>query len=389
MKRLAYLLADFPVLSETFVGDEIRAMRKQGHDVEVVMMRRSKGPAQPADELLADAATELCSLRTGLQVSDLRVLGGVRPALSFIRDQKRLPRRSLAYQALRLARHFNRTGVEHVHAHFAGGAAAHAIAAARLAGITCSFVCHGHDVYAEPEDLEVKLANADQVVAVCQDIADDLKTICASARISLVPCGVSPDKFSPALNGNHNDRLIFIGRLVEQKGISDILHALARIAQSARPKLDIVGQGPLEETLQKEVVRLGLKGWVSFLGRQTSDWFAANGPNYRALIAPFKTAPDGARDTGPIVIKEAMSMGVPVISTRYMGVKEMVTNQTGWLSEPGDPVQLADNILKACRMGKETRLAMGREARSRVETFFTLQYSSSRLSRIFETAHGA
>lgn len=384
MKRLAYLLADFPVLSETFVGDEIRAMRARGHEIEIIMMRRSTGPAQQADIILADTGTELASLPRKLAFADVALLSGVPAALAFVREQTRLPRLSLLHHAVRLARHFKATGTDHVHAHFAGGAAAHAIAAARLAGITCSFVCHGHDVYAEAEDLAVKLAYANRVVAVCNDMSHDLQGICPAAHISTIPCGISVEKFKPQDVGEHTERIIFIGRLVPQKGIADLFTALAQIEPTKRPKLDVVGEGPLEHDLKMQAEKLGLCDSVTFLGRQTSDWFALHGPRYKALIAPFRTAPDGARDSGPMVIKEAMAMGLPVISTRYMGVKEMVTDATGWLAEPGDTTKLAEYISVVSQLEAKARTAIGRAAREHVKSRFTLPQTSGQLSRLIE-----
>ncbi len=62
MKRLAYLLADFPVLSETFIGNEIRAMRRKGHEVLPLLMNLREGLAQPEDRLLAETSDQLRNL---------------------------------------------------------------------------------------------------------------------------------------------------------------------------------------------------------------------------------------------------------------------------------------------------------------------------------------
>ena len=243
MKRLAYLLADFPVLSETFIGNEIRAMERHGHTVMPIIMTRRTGAAQPEDIDLADRSTLLSSLTSGPRALYGSGLGAVSRAERFIREQKMLPALSLFYQGARIARFLKQNKIDHLHAHFAGGAAAHAIVAARLAGIKVSFVCHGHDVYGEPEDLNAKLNHADFVVAVCRDLANDLSAMAPVAKIVEVPCGTNPSRFMPRDNSEHNGRLLFIGRLVEQKGIDDLLTALAALPISERPRLDIVGDG--------------------------------------------------------------------------------------------------------------------------------------------------
>ena len=61
MKTIGYVLGDFPVFSETFVGDEMRAMAKRGHKVVPIVMRLRDGPAQTADRILARDARTLSS----------------------------------------------------------------------------------------------------------------------------------------------------------------------------------------------------------------------------------------------------------------------------------------------------------------------------------------
>ncbi len=330
MKRLAYLLADFPVLSETFIGNEIRAMRRKGHEVLPLLMNLREGLAQPEDRLLAETSDQLRNLPHGFEAMFRPSVTGASRALQFVLGQKRLPRASLLYQSWRIAQFFRDRRIDHVHAHFAGGAAAHALVAARLAGITCSFVCHGHDVYAEPEDLPLKLASADLTVAVCGDLARDLKTFSPRAKLVEVPCGIDPDRFRFRDQTTPNGRLLFIGRLVAQKGIDDLITALTLLSPDERPALDIVGDGPLRDTLQRQVKATGLRD-VEFLGPKPAQWLVENGARYLALVAPFKVAPDGARDTGPLVVKEAMALGLPVISTAFMGVKETLDSETGFL----------------------------------------------------------
>ena len=387
MKRLAYLLADFPVLSETFIGNEIRAMERHGHTVMPIIMTRRTGAAQPEDIDLADRSTLLSSLTSGPRALYGSGLGAVSRAERFIREQKMLPALSLFYQGARIARFLKQNKIDHLHAHFAGGAAAHAIVAARLAGIKVSFVCHGHDVYGEPEDLNAKLNHADFVVAVCRDLANDLSAMAPVAKIVEVPCGTNPSRFMPRDNSEHNGRLLFIGRLVEQKGIDDLLTALAALPISERPRLDIVGDGPIRESLKDTGLRIGLRVEdMAFLGPKSAAWFAEHGPGYFGLVAPFKVGPDGARDTGPLVVKEAMAMGLPVVSTAFMGVKETVTPETGWLVPPADPFALTGAIRSLLAQKPAERRAMAQAARTRVEMHFTLDRSAQLLSAAVKAA---
>ncbi|MCZ8187659.1 MAG: glycosyltransferase family 4 protein [Beijerinckiaceae bacterium] len=386
MKRLAYVLAEFPVLSETFVGNEIRAMQRQGHAVLPLIMRRGAGMAQPEDVGLADRSTCLRDLPRGPQAAFRPAPRALARGLGFAFRQKRLPRASLVYQGWRIANWLRRERIDHVHAHFAGGGAAHAILGARLAGVSVSFVCHGHDVYAEAEDLPEKLAAADRVIAVCGDLAEDLRRTEPACNLRIVPCGIDPERYAYRPKAHSNGRLLFVGRLVPQKGLEDLFAALGRMPAAQRPGLDLVGDGPLRPMLEAEAGRLdGGPEAIRFLGAQTASWYAGNGPDYLALVAPFKTAPDGARDTGPLVVKEAMAMGLPVISTAYMGVKEMILPDMGTLVAPGDVDALAEAITRIGALPEAARLGQLEAARRHVVRAFSLDQCAARLSATFET----
>ena len=384
MTPIAYVLADFPVLSETFVGNEIRAMEALGHRVVPIVMRRREGPAQPEDRALADRSRLLAHLPRWPEPFACGREGLTR-ALAFVRRQRALPRRSLIYQAARIARVLRAEGIGHVHAHFAGGAAAHAIVAARMAGVGCSFVCHGHDVYAEPEDLAAKLRAADLAVAVCGDLAADLARIAPGARIATVACGIDPERFCYLPRPKPARRLLFVGRLVEQKGLDDLLAARSLRPPAPRLPLERVGDGPRRPALEAAIARLGLKqAPIRFLGAKPADWFVVNGAAYLGLVAPFKEASDGARDTGPLVVKEAMALGLPVISTAFMGVKETLTTETGWLVPPGDTLRLAEAIKALAGQTPEARLRMLDAARERVVANFSQVHCAARLSAAFQ-----
>ncbi|PHP67449.1 hypothetical protein CSC94_06995 [Zhengella mangrovi] len=386
MKTIAYVLTDFPVLSETFVGNEIRAMQAHGHRVVPFVFHLRDGPAQPADREIAARAHTIGRIAVS---AAFRVAPLAWRSLSLVCRQKRLPRRSLLWTGMKLAGAIRDAKCDHIHAHFAGGAAAHALVAGRITDLPVSFTCHGHDIYAEPEDLEIKLAEADRVVAVCRDMEDDLKQIAPNAAISGIPCGTDTTRFEPRPETEHdNGRFLFIGRLVGQKGIDDLLRALRLLERTVPIRLDIVGEGPLHETVSRETEFINQRGFheIRLLGQRNADWLQAEGPRYRGVVLPFKTAADGSRDTGPLVVKEAMALGLPVVSTAFMGVKETVTEETGFLVPPASPDALACAMAQLATMPDEHRRQMGQAGRKRVCEHFTLAAQARALSGMVEAA---
>ncbi|AHF03724.1 glycosyl transferase family 1 [Marichromatium purpuratum 984] len=388
-KTIAYLVPAFPVLSETFIGTEIRAMESLGHRVVPIAFRRHPGPAQASDQRLAVRTWYLSDLGPA---DAAEALGGLRPSLmrglGFALRQRDLPRAALLYSAARVAAVMRYEGCTHLHAHFAQASTATAIVAARWLGIGVSFAGHGRDVYAAPAtpaDLALKLDRVDFAVAVCEDMRRDFTALAPRARVGVLYCGVDPRTFAPVVSGAADaDRLLFIGRLRETKGVEDLLEALALVPAAHRPRLDLVGDGPLREALQARCTRLGLDDWVEFLGVRPAEWLARHGPGYRALVAPFRIAADGDRDTDPVVVKEAMAMALPVVTTMLMGCKEMVTDETGWRVAPGDRAALARALETVATMAPLRLAAMGQAGRRRLLELFTAERQARALSALVE-----
>lgn len=381
--NLLYVLSSFPVLSETFVSNEIRAMRALGHKVVPLTIRDHHGPCQPEDEALKPGIQRLEDLPRILAM--LRALAGPKrlgPALDFIRAQQGLPRRSLLLAAARVALAARRHGCTHIHAHFAHAATATAIAGARLAGCTVSFIGHGFEVYGSPCDLPLKLASADLAIATCFDMRDDMRAMAPDARVVVVPCGIDPTRFRPR-SGPSNGRLLAIGRLAPQKGYELLLDALAALPPLARPCIDAVGEGALRPALEAKIEALGLWPWMRLLGARPSDWIAEQGPRYQGFVAPYVICADGDRDTGPIVLKEAMAMGLPVLASALMGMKETVADIGGRLIPPGDRAALADGLGWIAGLTAAERAAIGARGRAHIEAGFSLSSQARQLSGLF------
>ncbi|MEP3265146.1 MAG: hypothetical protein ABJN78_05240, partial [Hyphomicrobiales bacterium] len=102
MKTIGYIVPSFPVLSETFIGNEIRAMQARGHKVVLIAFKQEDGPAQPEDFLLAATATYLNDVPNSGATNEIKYPSkNASKALSFIFAQKTLPRYSLFGNALK------------------------------------------------------------------------------------------------------------------------------------------------------------------------------------------------------------------------------------------------------------------------------------------------
>lgn len=202
----------------------------------------------------------------------------------------------------------------------------------------------------------------------------------------LVECGIDLKRYPFHPRQRHNGRLLFVGRLTEKKGLTDLLQAIALLPDDERPMLDLVGDGEQKSLLVALANQLGIAEQVHFLGGRTSEWIIDNASHYLALCTPFCEARDGDRDTGPVVVKEAMALGLPVICSNFMGCKEMITEGTGVLVPPKDPQSLAVGIVKTYSLSIQQRMSQLEKARSRVARLYSARSSAQKLATAIESS---
>lgn len=158
-------------------------------------------------------------------------------------------------------------------------------------------------------------------------------------------------------------KLAMVARLDTQKNHADLLRALAGLQQFGW-SLDVVGEGPLEQSLRDMAKSLGIENRVNFLGLQD------NVPSLLSTAQLFVlvTCWEGL----PLSILEAMQAGLPVIATDIGGVCEAVyEKETGFLVPPGDITTLRDRLAQLLG-NEELRKQMGMAGRQRYEEHFTL-----------------
>jgi len=138
--------------------------------------------------------------------------------------------------------------------------------------------------------------------------------------------------------------LLFVGRLVSDKGCDVLLDALAELeAEGLRPRLTIVGIGPEEKALRARVERLGLSDRVELDGLERGERLAETFNRHRLLVVPSRyDEPFG------IVALEGMACGCAVVATRGGGLRQAV-GPGGWTVANGDPHDLARTLAAALR----------------------------------------
>lgn len=170
---------------------------------------------------------------------------------------------------------------------------------------------------------------------------------CAAVPVQVLPMGTDLDALfvpDPTV-GREPDTLLFVGRLVEKKGVDVLLHAL-RAVREQRPgtTLAIVGDGPLRAGLEQLAASLGLARHVRFLGAMRQAELPDLYRRAAAFVAPFRVARDDDQEGLGLVMVEALACGCPVISTRIAAIEAEFARFGPQLVEPGSPVALAAAI---------------------------------------------
>jgi glycosyltransferase involved in cell wall biosynthesis len=376
---IAVICSRYPAVSHAFLVNEVRALREQALDVHTFTIRR------PAADVLRSGAYREEAERTFavLPPRPLRLFAShVRAALS--RPLRYLACLSLSLRltsggprhALWRAFYFaeavlvwdecRRRGVRHLHAHFANVGSDVAMLAAHLggAGWSWSFTMHGCTELFDgtKHRLPEKLRRAD--VAICNShfTRSQLMRLAGHEhwhKLRVVRCGVDSRHFTPAERRPAGGplRILTVARLVRAKGHAVLLEALSSLRdEGIETVATFVGDGPERERLERLACELRLD--VRFTGAVGQDEL----PDYYndAQVFCLPTLDEGLG----VVLLEAMASGLPAVSSRLMGVPEVIRDgESGLLVPPGRPDELA-NALRRLAQSPELRERMGCSGRA-------------------------
>jgi colanic acid/amylovoran biosynthesis glycosyltransferase len=380
---VAYVVDRWQVLSETFIREEVDALRARGVRVLVVALGPGDVVPEPSpDEHRVDLMASRGLVRTR---AGLALLRRPRAAARFLAELRRmrpeLPQHRRALPVV--AEVLRRADVEWIHAHFGWEASGVAQALAPLIGCGWSFTAHANDIFVRNDHLRRKLAQVPHLVTVCQYNVDELQAVHgALPDHHVIVCGVRVPARAPSATPEVD--VLAVGRLVPKKGF-DLLIRAAAIVAPTRPSVtvEIIGDGPERAALQGLADQLGLSGQVVLRGALDHGEVLARLADARVVCLPARVAVDGDRDSMPVVLKEAMAAGVPVVGTSVVAIPEMVDDEVGRLVPPEDPPALAGALLELLADPSEAA-ARGAAGRQRVLDRFELDGEVAKLHRLFE-----
>jgi colanic acid/amylovoran biosynthesis glycosyltransferase len=397
--RIGYIINSFPCISETFVVNDIRGLEALGHEVAAIALAG------------ADPAT-IGNPNYQIKGKTIRVKGLGPPLLRKV--QKLTARQRLRKRHGALFEHLyndkpeiipedlwsdrltwdaaieqiDREGFDFLYVHFAMRQLLLGYHASRLLRIPLAITMQAHDIFVNPLSrfFPHTLGQCAFIVTVSHYNREAILKMAPNleaARVKVLANGIDVDAFNAKYHEPHKPfRFAATGRLVEIKGFHVLVEAAGLLAKKRRDFIvQIVGEGPLREHLEKRVAELGLADVFQLLGRKDATFLTDWLPRQDCFALPCVIAKDGNRDGMPLALREGMACGLPALSTQLLGLHETVSPGTGLLVKPDDAGALAEGMERMIEMSPAEHRAMAEAARRKAATEFSLVHEVTMLQK--------
>lgn len=251
--------------------------------------------------------------------------------------------------------------IDIIHSHFTYPMGYAGTIVSRELNVPNVITAHGYDVYDLPyrnnsmrNAVRHALNGTDHIITVSKKNVEHITAMDINTRVSIIPNGFRDDKFhiiNSDLNSLRNELdlpceskiLLTVGNLKEIKGHNFLIEALKYVSEERDDiYCCIIGHGPLFGVLNNKIVKLKLKSKCSLRGSKPHNEI----PKWMNACDLFVLP--SLNEGNPTVMFETMACGKPFIGTNVGGIPEIIdTDDYGLLCEPGNPRELANNILIA------------------------------------------
>lgn len=410
--RIAFVVGEFPVLSESFILNQIVGLIDRGHEVDIYSLKGASKDNKvhpPVEEYRLLERTQSVPkvsknyLRRCLKGLELlsnnffkHPLVCLR-SLNVVKYGKRAASLRLLYSATSVLGdkpydiihcQFGTYALEGRHFHDAGGMLLRELGALR-GKLIVSF--RGYDISSfvkrRGETVYNQLfATGDFFLANCEFF--ERKAIqlgCPQGQIAVNRSGIDCSKFAfspryPSPDGR--TRIVTVGRLVGKKGIEYGIRAVAKLSKTYSLEYSIVGDGELRKDLEELIETLDVSHIVKLLGWRNQQEIVEILNNSQISIAPSVTY-KGSQDAPVNTLKEAMATGMPVIGTAHGGIPELVKDGvTGFLVPERDADAIAERISYLVEH-PEIWTRIGRAGRTYVEEHYDIHKLNDELVKIY------
>lgn len=186
--------------------------------------------------------------------------------------------------------------------------------------------------------------------------------------------------------GRADNELLFVGRLVEKKGVAFLLDAMPEIIRrQPGTLLNIVGNGPLKDVLKQQVHRLGIAHAVTFRTALPNADLPELYRRATVFVAPSIVTEQGDQEGLGLVLVEALACECPVVASDLPAIRDVIIHgQTGLTAMQKNPAALADAVVRLLAE-PGLRLQLARGGRQHVVQHFEWESVAARYGHLFDT----
>jgi glycosyltransferase involved in cell wall biosynthesis len=278
--------------------------------------------------------------------------------------------------------------VSHMHAYWASGPAMLAMTTSKLSGISWSFTGHSGDLI-DGVNLNQKIQSSKEVRLISERGARVLKKVTnLPNEFQIIHLGVRVPSITPIKKDAKIFRIACVANLIPIKNHLVLIKAMHFIAsQEITMQLEIIGTGPLEQKIKKLVQEFDLTDSIIFRGQiehaKLMEEYQQN--RFQLVVLASGISKSGQEEGIPISLMEAMSYGIPVVSTKTGGIPELVTEDLDLLVSSNEPDKMAKKILEIITLPYDLRLKLSNQCYSRVKEDFNVEQTTIQFKRWFDS----
>lgn len=224
------------------------------------------------------------------------------------------------------------------------------------------------------------LRKASHIIALSNELKNaSMRFGVPAEHITVIPNGVNISQFPVGLKEGRKSQLIFVGSLIERKGVSYLIQAMANlVALHPDIQLIIVGEGKDRGLLEDLTNQLGLEANVIFMGTQSQERISELLRESRLFILPSIEEGQG------VVLVEALASGTPCIGSRVGGIPDVITPDVGKVVDAGDVGGLSAAI-ESFLIDDNLWEAASDNARIRAETYYDWNALAENMVEIYQS----
>ncbi len=394
--KIAFVVGAFPVISETFILNQITGLIDLGEEVDIFAFNRgdnSKVHPEVIEYNLLDKTYYFDIPKGRIK----RIIKAIKILLRYFLfhpiaiikclNFKKYGGKYYVLNNLFKIEPFLRKKYDIVHCHFGPNGNEMVFLKDIFPEIKFIVTFHGYDIRLGLEKggkIYKKLfQKADRVISICDYNTQILKKLgCPSKKIVYHPNGIDLEKFKP--NGKAKNENYFVittvARLVEEKNILFALEVIKALKEEGRFKFKyyLIGDGYMRKEIEQKIHKLGLENAVVLHGALSHEEVIEKLKETDIFFLPSKA------EAFPTVILEAQAMAIPIIATNIGSVKETFRDKISGYLLSCHSIEDAKNRIICLMEGPTFIISMGKAGRKFVEENFDIRKLNKRLVEIYK-----